>query len=170
MKIIIDTCSIILLAKSSVLEELSKQHNLVITNYVYDEVVKGKDRKFLDAMMTERLCKEKKIKKIGVKNKKLLNKIKNDFGLGDGEASTVAYSIETGERILTDNKQGRKAAKVYGLKLLGSAEIVVSLFKTKKIDEDKAIGALKVLRQFGWFEEYIIEEALKKIKWQKQNS
>lgn len=169
MKIILDTCSVILLAKASVLEDFSEQHNLVITDGAYNEVVKGKEKKFLDALLLERLCKEKKISKTNVKSKYLVNKFKKDFGLGGGEASTIALTIETKQSILTDNKQGRKTAKVYGLKLLGSPEVVVSLFKIKKINKNKALDALKILRNFGWFDNYIIEKALEEIKneWKK---
>ena len=164
MNIVLDSCSVILLAKASVLEEFSSQHSLAITKYVYYEVIKGKEKKFLDALLIERLYKEKKVIKADVKNENLLNKLKKDFGLGDGEASSIALAIETNQSLLTDNKQGRKAAKIYGLKLLGSPEVVVSLFKIKKINKNKAISALKSLRNFGWFNEHIIEEALEEIK------
>lgn len=164
MKIVADACSIILLAKSSVLEESAKQHDLAVTDRVYKEVIAGKGKKYSDALLTERLYKEKKIKKITVKSKKLLNKIKKDYGMGDGEASTLVISLKTGKGILTDNRQGRKAAKIFGLKLLGSPEIIVGLFKTKKIDENKAVESLKFLRRFGWFDDYLIEEALREVK------
>ena len=53
---------------------------------------------------------------------------------------------------------------MHGLQLIGSIEIVVALYKTKKIDKEKAIHALKVLRNVGWFQDYIIEEALVEVK------
>ena len=164
VRIIIDSCSVILLSKASVLEKVSEQHDASVTEEVFHEVMAGKEKKFLDALLLERLFKEKKIGKSHIKNKKLMGKLEEDFGLGEGEASTLALAIETNQIIMTDNKQGRKTAKTYGLKLSGSPEAIVSLFKAKKISENKAIEALKILREFGWFNDYIIEKSMKEIK------
>ena len=158
-----DACSAILLSKATLIENFSKQHRIIITNQAYDEIIKGKEKKFDDALLIEKLFNEGVIKKSEVKNKELLKKIKYDFGFGDGESSTIVYSIENKIDILTDNKQARKASKIYGLKLLGSPEVVISLFKTNTIAKEKALSALESLRKAGWFEEYIIEKAMEEL-------
>ena len=165
MKIAVDSCSIILLAKSTILAVLSNKHALYITEEVYREILKGKNKNFMDALLTERLVREKKITISKVTNNILIKKLMQDFNLGIGEAETLALVMEKQcEAVITDNKQGRKSATVYGLSLIGSIDVVIALFKLNFIDKDKAIEGLKKLKEFGWFYDYLIDNALEDIK------
>ena len=165
MKLAIDSCSIILLAKATVLESMCKKYDLAVAKTVYGEVLKGKDKKFMDALLTEKLVKEKKINVKTAINAKLVNKLVRDFNLGKGEAETLALVI-SGEcdAIVTDNKQGRKSALMHGLKLIGSIDVISALYSLKLIDKNKAQDGLMKLREFGWFQEYLIDNAMEEIK------
>lgn len=155
-----DACSIILLAKSTVLEEFAKRNHLTIPQEVYREVTAGKEKKLFDALLMERLAKEKKIVVLKTANPSAVEKLAHDFGMGKGEAETLSLTLEDPRRIiLTDNKQGRKAAKIHGLHLIGSLEVVAALYKLQHIEKEKAFDALQVLRQVGWFEEHLIKQA-----------
>lgn len=68
------------------------------------------------------------------------------------------------EIISTDNKQGRKVALIYNLNLVGSVDLIVSLYKLKLVNKNKAIGALGESRKFGWFQDYLIDNALEEVK------
>ena len=48
--------------------------------------------------------------------------------------------------------------------MVGSIEIVVALFKNKKISFEKTMTALKILRITGWFDDYLIEKAMEDVK------
>ena len=86
---------------------------------------------FQDALLVDKLEKENKLKQI-TSDKKLTEKLEQDFNMDKGEASTVAVGIkDKGSVIATDNRQGRKAVVINGLPLIGSIEITVSLFKKK---------------------------------------
>lgn len=165
MTFVADACTIILLAKARVLESFLDWKKIVISKTVYNEVMKGKEKKFFDALLVERLYIDKKVIVIDVKNKKMLNKLKDDFGLGDGEAETIAIYLEGKfQGLITDNKQGRKTAKIYNIDPIGSPDIVISLFKAKKISKEKVINALNSLRKYGWFEDSIIDYALLEVE------
>jgi predicted nucleic acid-binding protein len=119
----------------------------------------------MDALVTEKLVKEKKIQIKKAKNSKVTKKLMGDFNLGLGEAETLALALSRQCNIIsTDNRQGRKAAAIYNLNLVGSIDVIVSLCKLRLIDKNKAIDALKKLRVFGWFEDYLIENALDEVK------
>lgn len=165
MRIGVDSCSIILLAKATVLETFADKYNLSVTEGTYKEILEGKDKKFIDALLTERLVKEDKIKISKVKNNNLVKKLIIDFNLGIGEAETLALTLcrQCGV-ISTDNKQGRKAAIIHNLNLVGSIDIVISLSKLGFIKKDKAFDALKKLKEFGWFQDYLIDNALDEVK------
>ncbi len=160
-----DACSIILLAKATMIETLSNFHKISISEGVYIEVLEGKKEKTSDALLAERLVKENKITVIKPNKTQLLKKLIEDFGLGYGEAETIStYFDKNMDAVITDNKQGRKIAKIYNIPLIGSPEIVVALYKLKKIDKDKALSAIKSLSEFGWFENYILETAKENIE------
>ena len=165
MKIAIDSCSVILLAKASVLEAFADNHRLCIVNNVYKEVLEGKSKKFIDALLAEKLVKESKISIRKAKNANLIKKLMNDFNIGAGEAGTLTLALDKEcDAVCTDNKQGRKVAMLNNLNLVGSIDVVVSLYKLKRIDKNKAVGALKNLKEFGWFNEYLIEKAVEDVK------
>ncbi len=158
-----DACSIILLAKTSVLESAAKKHSIEITRSVYDEVIAGKKKVAPDALLLEKLCKERLIT-INTENKNKIKKIMKDFNMGKGEATTIAQGIDNDFIIATDNRQGRKAAEIYGFPLVGSIEIIVDLHRKKLIPYEKAKVAIKTLQKEGWVHISLIEKALEDVE------
>ena len=157
MKIIMDACTAILLAKSSVIEILTDTKEIKMTKQVYEEIIKGKEKMFEVSFLIESLKKKKKIHLIN-DNKEITEKLMKDFNMGEGEASTISAGIENKSIIATDNLQGRKASRVNNLQLVGSPELIISLFKRKKITLEKTRVSLKKLKEEGWFETNLIEK------------
>lgn len=163
MKIIIDACTVILLAKASVFEILLENYEVKMTKYVYEEVIEGKEKMFKDALLVEKLKQENKIKFIETNNI-IMKKLAKDFNMGDGEASTISTAIKEQCIVMTDNLQGRKATQINSLPLLGSIEVIVQLFRNGKIDYKKSVEGLKILREEGWFDPNLIEKAREDIE------
>ncbi len=158
-----DACTLILLAKASVLETALENYNIAVTKYVYDEVMEGKSKMFQDAFLVDKLQKENKLKQVD-SDRKMVEKLVQDFNMGKGEASTIAVAIKEKSMVATDDKQGRKAAKINNLALLSSIQVTISLYKKKRISREKVIQAIKILEEKGRFEKNIIEKALEGIK------
>jgi len=164
MNLVVDACSAILLAKASVFEQLTFAFEIKMTKDVFEEVIAGKKRMFQDALLIDRLHKEKKVTLVKA-DSQVTKKLMKDFNMGGGEASTIARGLtEKNTIIITDNRQGRKAASINDLPLAGSIELIVSLFKKNKITKDKALNALKILKEEGWFNTYLIEKAMEDVK------
>ena len=161
--IILDSCTIILLAKASVLELFVMKKEVKITPQVLEEVLAGKTKMFPDALLSQRLYQEHKIKTIPADEKVTLKLVK-DFNMGEGEASSIAAAFKNKTIVGTDNRQGRKAAQVHNLNLIGSLEIVSYLYQNKIISREKAFAAIKILREEGWFNTYLIEKVLEDIQ------
>ena len=161
--IILDSCTLILLAKASVLEKLLDTKSIGVTVHVLQEVLSGKEKMFPDALLIDKLDAEGKIKRVE-DNPKLTNKIAQDFNMGLGEASTISAALDRKGVVGTDNLQGRKAAQVNGLGLIGSPEVIVYLYRQKWIDKMKALDALQTLQREGWFSPYIIEKAREEMR------
>src|SRR3989344_5762304 len=133
MKLVADACTLILLAKASVLEKSTEAFKIVMTAEVYGEVLKGKEKMAEDAFLIERLEKEKKIAVVR-SLKKVTEEVIMDFEMGKGEASAISLALEEKDSVIaTDNRQGRKVAKINNLNLVGSLDLVVALFKKGKI-------------------------------------
>lgn len=165
MKVAIDACSIILLAKCTLLETLCSRYAVCASNAVIEEVLAGKQAGKLDAIITERLLTKRVIKIKEPKNKEAVAIMQIDFGLGKGEAETAALVAESAcNLMLTDNRQGRKIALINNLPVLGSPEIIVKLFKSNLIPKEKAKNALHSLSQYGWFSPYLLEKALEDVQ------
>ncbi len=159
-----DSCSTILLAKATLLETCSSMYNLSLTNEVYAEVLAGKSKLFPDALLVEKLKNEQKIK-IEIADSKLTKKFEQDFKMGAGEASIVSAGVNDRSKIVvTDNRQGRIAAKINNLQLAGSLDLIVALYQQQKVSKEKAMAALKTLQEEGWFEPLLIEIAREEIK------
>ncbi len=160
---VMDACSVILLAKASVLEAVADQHSVCVTKSVYDEVLQGKQKKYEDALLLERLRDAQKIK-IVTADEAFVCKLMNDFNMEEGEASTIAFGLANKAIVATDNRQGRKAARVNGLQLVGSIELIVHLVQLKRINKAKGKAALETLRKNGWFDNSLIERALEDVQ------
>lgn len=164
-KIIMDACTVILLAKASVLESAAKTFNVILPKSVYEEVLAGKAKKYADALLTNHLVETKIISLMKIENNKLKEQIKWDFGMGDGEAEAITLQLEENfDGVATDNKQGRKAADIYSVPLLGSPDIVMALFKMKKITAEKTKQAFNILKTEGWFNDIFIERLMEEIE------
>ena len=165
MKMIFDACTVILLAKASVLEAAARTYSITLPRSVYKEVMAGKEKKLPDSLLTERLIQIKLLSIADGNYQELRENLKKDFGMGNGEAESITLAMKGGfDAVATDNKQGRKAALVNALDLVGSPEIIMALFKLKKITSEKTIHALKLLKKEGWFNELLIERLLEEVE------
>ena len=169
MKIIVDACTIILLAKASILEACTESYTVHASDYVADEVLEGKKRLYDDALLVERLLADGKIT-LTKSDTILTTHVMKDFIMGKGEASCISTAIKNKDwAVATDNRQGRKAARIHNLKLLGCLSLVIAMYKRKKIDKEKAMQSLSILQKSGWYHPSLIERAKEDLQWQKQN-
>lgn len=155
--IVKDATVLILLGKTSFLEkacEMFKQ--VIIPESVKNEILKGKEKGFADAIITGNLIRENKIevKKAEMKEIKKFE----EFGLFGGEAEAVAlYFKENADYIASDDNAVRKNRVVLGLDLVGTPSIIAMLARKKLINRKKAVEGLEELKKIGYFHEYVID-------------
>ena len=159
--VISDTCSLILLAKATILETLANEAKIITSPSVYQEaVIKGEEKGYPDALIIKNLVSQKIIKIIQLKQKKT-------FGvtLGKGEEDVLALAQEIKfDLLLLDDKKAIKISKILNLPFTISPKVVVNLAQKGKIGKEKAIQALEVLRMEGRYSPDIIAEALLMLK------
>ena len=163
MTIVSDATSLILLAKVGLLETFVTRNAVVMPPMVYGEVVKGKNKGRLDALLVERLVDEKKLS-ISIPDDETKAKIEKLFNVRGGELEVLALAFETKRTIVTDDKKCFNAAKALKLSFITSLDVVVALRRKNVISKQVALQCIESLDSYGWYTKGLIktyEEALK---------
>jgi len=161
---IIDSSSLILLAKLNMLDKLIKKskQKLVIPAKVYEECTAKKES--FDAKIIEKRVEEKLIVKRVVSNRGLCNKIVNDFNLGRGEAEAVTLCIETESGIITDDRKAINACRILKIKFTTVPKILVQFYKRKLLSKSEVNLMIKQLQEFGRYSDEIINQVKEELK------
>lgn len=163
-RIVADSSSLILLAKSGLIDHFVKSSDILIPKSVYKESVeKGKAKGYQDSYKLEKLLQESKIK-IKEPSDKTKKRIESLCSLYLGEKDTLALALEENIPVICDDKKGINACKVLGIKFTTALNILLALFNKRKISKNDAITALEKLKEFGWYSYELVEAIEKEIK------
>ena len=166
MLVVNDSMVLIHLAKITLLEK-SCEHfkQVIISPLVFEETVAiGKEKGFEDAIVIESIVMQRKIMVLDVKKKNFLKKA-NGFNIFGGEAQAAAlYWQEKASLIATDDDNVRNKKEMLGLNLLGTPSIILTLFNSKKIGQEKAVQSVNKLRKIGWFSSEVLDKVLMEVE------
>jgi predicted nucleic acid-binding protein len=165
MLVVNDSMVLIHLAKITLLEK-SCEHfkDVIIPRLVFEETVtRGKEKGHEDASLIQKIVEKGKIKVRKVKRKEWIAKA-NEFNIQWGEAEAVAlYWQENADLLCCDDDNVRSKKELLNLKLIGTPAIILSLYKSKKIDSRKTREALVKLQKIGWFSNTVIDTVLMEV-------
>ncbi len=164
---VLESSSMILLAKVSLLKGLLLEFDeVVISQEVYRESVsRSKELGYDDALITENLVKGEIIKIKGVKDEQMVKNLMEDFNINKGEAeSLVLAQEENSDLIAVDDHQAIKICGILELPFTQAIHIVISMVELEKITKDNAIEAIRKLEEYGWYADWIIEDAKREIE------
>lgn len=157
----------ILLAKTNLLRTVDEQFDeVLISEAVYKEAVKdSRELGYDDAIITEKEIKEGKIKARATKDEAMVKRLMQDFAMRRGEAETIILALEEKADLLaTDDYQCMKAAKTLELPFTQTIALIISLYETNKTTKKKALEAMERLRDYGWYADWIIEDAKNRVR------
>lgn len=148
MLVIKDAMVLIHLAKTSLLEASCEMFGkVVIPELVQEEVSK---REYPDTIIIKGLIEKRKIA-VKIPSRHSVAKA-NQFNIYRGEAEAVALYWESGaDYIATDDDNVRRKKEILGLKLIGTPSILLRLYQEQKVNASKINGAIKKLKEIGWF-------------------
>ena len=164
---IVDSSTLILLAKTGILDLFIEDRKLNITKKVKDEVIA--EKKTIDSKLIEQRIKENKISITEIKDDSFYNKLIKEFNLGKGEAESIVFALEEKTILLTDDKKAINICKIFNIKFTTAMNILVKLYQEKKIDKIRAEAIFKKLKKFGRYSNEIIEKVEEDLKWKKCN-
>jgi len=157
-RISLDTSTLILLAKTDILEKVCKDFEVVITEEVFLEATR---KKIADALLIERLCYEGTIKRVDTPPD--TDSITANFSIARGEASALAYAHAETIPVGIDDGLGIKAAKVLGIAFVTAIHFLIALRRNGVIDQEIALLKLDSLDSLGRYSSSIINDARKRL-------
>ncbi len=169
MIVVSDSTPLIHLAKVGHLDLLfSLYKEILMTKEVYREVVEeGLILEKEDAKVVEEYIG----KSIFVRNAKSSSRyIVEKYSIHKGEADSIQLALETKALLLMNERDGRNAAKMEGIKVKGSIGILFDALKEEVIDKKEALNVLSRFKEHPqdfWIEPDIVKAAMEKIRLKK---
>jgi len=157
--IVKDSMVLLHLAKITLLENSCGYFkNVIIPEMIYDEILVGKEKGYLNAKIVIDFIEKKKITVKQVRNETLIKKAE-EFNIQKGEAEAVAlYWQEKADYLATDEDNVRKKSVLLDIKVIGTPAIILKLYKENFIEKEKFNESLAELRKIGWFSDTVIDK------------
>lgn len=160
-----DLISILHLTEIGLLDKTVENYEITITGCALQELKREKDEGEPEAIIILDCINRNKIK---VETANILPDM-DLYGLKEIEAETIShYKARKTDFILTDDRIIRDNERILEIKIISTPSLVLSLCKHKKITKEEAINALASLRRIKWFEDWIIDEAIRRVKLMEQ--
>jgi predicted nucleic acid-binding protein len=162
--LIFDASTLILLARIELLDTFLASISLqaVIPQQVEKEC--GAKKTF-DALLIRRAIDESRISVISVKDRKLVRKIADDFGLGEGEAEAIALAVVKKAKLLAiDDKNGINACKLLGVAFITAANILVRCREKNLLGPEEALTKLDLLERYGRYRREILNDVKARLE------
>ena len=146
---IIDSSSLIIIAKLNRLELLSNLYKeIILTQGIYQETVEeGITTNAPDAKLIEKAVQNKNIRiiELSLKYSEFSGELQNTYcQLGRGEADAIALALqEKQKRIVMDEKFGRQVCKLYKIKPIGTLRVILEVYNSSIIKEQELKDIIK---------------------------
>lgn len=156
--VISDSSTLILLTKSNLIEVILEYFQIFIPSFVYQEVLEGKKKNYLDAYKIENLVISKRINIRDSKDKELFNIIKNNYKLGVGELHAIVVAKEMNCPIFLDDKKGITVCNIFNIEIYTALNLLKTLYLTKIIDKKKYKESLEILKENARYSKEDLED------------
>lgn len=160
--IVLDTSTLVLLAKSDLLPLLAERTRLIIPEEVVREAM-AKPQLY-DARVIAQLLSTGKMHAIKQAHASQRKRIEADFALGSGEAAALLLARENNCPVGTDDGPAIKAAKIAGVSFVTAIHVLVGLYESGQIEREVACAKLDRLQQVGRYNARILDDARASIQ------
>src|ERR1017187_1438441 len=163
--IVFDSSTLILLAKSELLETFLAESKLraVIPSEVAREV--GEERQSADALAVRRLIVGKRIVVEPLKERVLFDELQRELGLGTGEAEAIALAGAQGAQLVaTDDKKAIDACKLVRIPFTTAPAVLVRMYEKGIVGQQEAVLKLSVLEREGRYKKSMIAAVLARLE------
>jgi hypothetical protein len=163
--LVFDASTLILIAKAEMLDSFLRDVGIDVAIPVAVEEECCDVKKSLDALMIRKALSEAKIKAIAVRDRKLVARVRADFGLGVGEAEAIVLALEVKARVLgIDDKGGINACKLLGIAFTTAIGILLRMCERRLLTASEALTKLEGLARHGRYKKSILEDARRQLE------
>ena len=155
--IILDASSAILLAKAELLDAFidAVEQAVAMPREVREECG-GRDS--LDARLIARAIEEKRIA-VKAADRRAVQRLTSDFGLGRGEAAAIALAAPKGALVATDDRRAIQACKVLTIPFTTAISVLTRMREKGLLSREEALEKLHTLARDGRYKKDIIAAA-----------
>ena len=164
---ILDTSTLILLAKAELLEVLLGHigQHVLIPKEVEREACGVK--KSLDTLLIERSIEDGELKVSTIKDRRICRKIAADFSLGSGEVEAIVLASSEEDLLGIDDRKGINACKLLGIPFTTAIALLVRMREKKILTRRQSLATLRKLDRFGRYKSEIVEDARVRLETEK---
>jgi predicted nucleic acid-binding protein len=163
--IVFDASTLILLAKIGLLEPFLAGCGMEAGIPEKVEAESCEAKKTFDALLIRKAIDERKIRTVRVKDPGFVNKLRDDFGLGDGEAEAIALAVQAKASLVAiDDKNGINACKLLDIGFTTAAGILVVCYEKELITAREALQKVEQLAKHGRYRNSIIEDVRSRLE------
>ena len=162
--VIFDSSTLILLARTEVLE-------VFITNFTGQVLIPEKVKEEVlmkdgtEMLQVAALIEGGQISVLIVSDRKLLQKLVEDFNIDLGEAEAITLALQKkGAMVATDDRNAIRACKLLKLDFITAIAILIRAAEKKLFSRSEALLKLEKLEAIGRYKKSIIADAKKQIK------
>jgi predicted nucleic acid-binding protein len=163
--LVLDASTLILVAKTEILDTVL--NSVAVEVAVPIEVAKEccGVKKSLDALVIQKALDEFRITVAAVKNRKLVGKLREDFGLGTGEAEAIVLALTQKAAVIgIDDKNGINACKLLGIPFTTAISILIRLREKGLLPLGEALTKLAALAEYGRYKQSILKDARRRLE------
>ena len=148
MKLVLDADAVIKLARAEVLGSLTDGARCYLSQQVYDEVLKGKEKMYEDAFVAEALCTQRKIKV-----QEVSTEAKAGLGIGEWSSKQLFHTIKA-DAIVSDDRKFLSLLEREGVSFMVSTDCIVLLGLSQSLTKSEALLALEKIKPLVRQEQY----------------
>jgi predicted nucleic acid-binding protein len=161
--IVFDASTLILLAKTEMLDILIRDHKggFIISGEVEKE---STEKKTFDALLIKKRIEDGKLKVKNVHDN-TVEKIMTDFKINRGEAESIVLALENkGSILATDDKNTMNACKLLHVPFVTAIAIVIRTREKNLLTKEESYTKINELSKYGRYKKEIIEDAKKRLR------
>jgi predicted nucleic acid-binding protein len=160
--VVLDTSTLILLAKTDLLPRLIERTHVAIPQEVQREALAKEE--LYDAKVIAQALASGAMRRLATTPLKRRQQLEADFALGPGEAAAVLWAKIRGAPVGTDDGPAIKAAKILGVPFFTAIHVLTALYEKGRLDRAMALAQLEQLQQVGRYSVSIVEDARTSIR------
>lgn len=161
-KIVLDTSTLILQAKTDLLRPLADHASVVIPRAVEFEASRKPD--LTDAKLIRQLIREEKIKVVEEKNRRFIHVLEEDFKLGKGEAEAISLAKSQQAFIGIDDGLAIKVCRVVEVRFLTSLTLLTYFYRKGLLSQKQTFAKLDRLGVYGWYSGVLLSKVRNEIE------